>query len=136
MIRLEDLEMLGVAPSFLEQIGKECEQVTAFAPSFEPLPISAEMEQLLGIPPIPAGIKDPQLLKLYYAIRQQKYHYKLQQLAGCFVFNGQTLNAFNNVQSPHAKRVALILLGKKKFNLDIIIEYPFKNSVLENTTIF
>lgn len=151
MIRLRDLEMLGVAPDFLEKIGLESEQflddptikaqysesiICSFkTPSCQPLPISAEVEYLLGIPPIPVGITDPLLLKLYYAIRQQKYRYKLMKLIG-FVNPKDTksiglrVSAFNDhhEQLVLATVVAHILLGKAKFNLDSLMNYPFLNA--------
>lgn len=148
MVRIKDLQDFGINPEFLNAIGKAPEEfgevllkdksvqaqysnesIQAFlTPSYEPLPISWEVEYMLGIPPIPVGIKDD-LLPLCHAIRQQKYKYKLLKLIGSINYD------FPKTNRTYDKAVE-VLLGQAKFNLNHIMNCSFVNAhELEHTTI-
>lgn len=128
MINPGTLRLLGVAPEFLDKIGQECLTLD-LQPSYEPLPISGELEYLLGIPQIPVDMP-ADLTPFYYALRQQKYKYKLYK-----IFNCRTALQVEKLlqRKRNIPLFTKILIGKNPLNLDIVMEhaYPY----LEQTTI-
>lgn len=141
-------ENFGVSPEFLEAIGVE--KLQAFAqevfsnpeysaqdcyeyitPSKEPLPISGELEYLLGIPPIPKKVPED-ILHLYLIARQFKYKYKMLKLAGFInpiniaATPEERINTFNGTNKS-GLFVVKMLMGKFAFDLNQMMDYPFKH---------
>ena len=165
MISIDTLRVLGLNPQFLNSLGNDFEEFEAqvindpsiqaqytedsiqefLTPSYDPLPISGEIEYMLGIPALPVKIEED-LQQFYYAVRQQKYKYKLMLLIG---FVTPSLNLadmalrmgdFNLNPKIPSRQCAIsavgMLTGHWKFDLNALMIYPFINKhAFEQTTI-
>ena len=127
-MKISELALFGVSEDFLQQIGTECDRVQSII-SYDPLPISEELEYMLGIPPIPSSVTDLQLHKFYNAARNQLYQYKLYLLTGQELedYQSKIMDLYNNKPKQSGERVLRILLGSEKFNLDCIMSYGFRH---------